>query len=67
MRDTILTDFLKDRGKATRLAEACGVTPAAVYQWKRVPVMKVAAVEQFTGIPRHEWRPDVFAAPKQVA
>lgn len=65
MRDPVLSDFLKDRGNATRLAEACGITPAAVYQWNRVPATKVITVERFTGIPRHILRADVFPAPTQ--
>jgi DNA-binding transcriptional regulator YdaS (Cro superfamily) len=64
---TALERAVRAAGNATRLAEVCGVTPQAVYQWRRkrgkVPVECVLRVEQFTGVPRHELRPDIYPPP----
>ena len=54
-------------GSAQRLAEALRVTPQAVSQWRRVPLLRCAEVERLTGIPRHELRPDFFQAPTGAA
>ncbi len=48
------------RGKRAEIAEACRISPQAVYQWKKVPAAHVLTVEEITGIPRHELRPDIF-------
>jgi DNA-binding transcriptional regulator YdaS (Cro superfamily) len=50
----------KERGRAVRLAGALGISPGAVSQWDRVPAERVAEVEQVTGIPRRQLRPDLF-------
>lgn len=56
-------------GGATRLAKACGLRPQNITRWQRtglVPAHHCLAVEQFTGISRHELRPDVFGTPEQA-
>ena len=56
-------DYLAtNRGATARIAEALGVTHAAVRQWKEngVPPERVLDVERITGISRHVLRPDVF-------
>lgn len=40
-----------------------GVSPQAISQWSRVPVLRVLDVERVTGIPRHELRPDIYPPP----
>lgn len=61
------TDGLKRAKKAagggSALARAVGVSPAAISQWRWVPVMQVLTVERATGIPRHVLRPDVYPPP----
>jgi DNA-binding transcriptional regulator YdaS (Cro superfamily) len=52
----------QERGRAVRLASALGISPGAVSQWDRVPAERVAEIEQVTGIPRRQLRPDLFAA-----
>ena len=47
-------------GRLSKLADHLGITRQAVYQWKRVPEDKVLDVEAFTGISRHELRPDIY-------
>lgn len=52
------------------LAAKLGVAPSVLHKWenKRVPADKCAHVEDVTGIPSHELRPDVFKSPtRQVA
>ena len=48
------------RGSRVRIAEALGITPGAISQWKNVPAEHVLTVEKITGISRHDLRPDVF-------
>lgn len=47
-------------GNASRLAEALGIRPEAVYQWDRCPAPRVLSVERLTGISRYDLRPDIF-------
>jgi hypothetical protein len=42
------------------LGRKLGITPAAVGQWRRVPVLHVLTVESLTGVSRYEQRPDVY-------
>lgn len=63
-----LIEFFKaNRGKQVRLAERLGLQPSTVSQWKAVPPEHVLAVEDFTGISRHDLRPDVFGPAQEVA
>ena len=47
-------------GGSSRLAGKIGVSKQAVCQWGEVPPLRVLAVEQATGVPRHELRPDLY-------
>ena len=51
-------------GGQTALATAVGVKQTHIWNWlnrdKRVPAERVIAVEQATGISRHELRPDIY-------
>lgn len=56
-----LTEWLKaERGRISNLAAAIGVTPSAISQWTEVPVNRVLAVEQATGIKREQLCPKLF-------
>lgn len=57
-----LPQALSDRGLRIRLARDLGITPGAIYQWRRVPAERVIQVERLTGIPRHDLRPDLYPA-----
>lgn len=54
-----------ERGRMTRLAEALGVKVPAIAQWRKVPAERVLAVEQATGISRHDLRPDIYPREKK--
>jgi DNA-binding transcriptional regulator YdaS (Cro superfamily) len=45
------------------LAERLGITSGAVGQWKHVPLTRVRAISEITGIPYHELRPDHWPPP----
>jgi len=49
-----------NRGLSVRIAEACGIERAAVYQWKRVPIHRVPDVAPIIGMTPEQIRPDVF-------
>lgn len=42
------------------LAAALEISQAAVNQWSQVPAHHALAVENLTGISRHDLRPDIF-------
>lgn len=50
-------------GGGRALAHKLGISPPAVYQWRRVPVARVLDVERVTGVARHDLRPDIYPAP----
>lgn len=50
-------------GSQQRLAEFLGIRSASISEWKargRVPAERVLAVEEASGVSRHDLRPDVF-------
>lgn len=53
MKDSVLEDALSKKGAVKKVAEACGITPSAVCQWKRVPKRRVAQVAKALGLPPH--------------
>ena len=38
------------------------ITPQAISQWNRIPAERALDIEKLTGIPRHQLRPDLWAA-----
>lgn len=69
-RDPVLEAALQTRLTVKRVAQLCGITTAAVSQWRRVPERHVWAVSKVTGIPASELRPDIVyyaRCPKQAA
>ena len=57
----ILNNWFKAvRGRQAALAEALGITRAAIPQWHEVPADKLVSVERITGIDRRVLRPDLF-------
>jgi DNA-binding transcriptional regulator YdaS (Cro superfamily) len=49
----------RELGGNRGVAEALGIKPQAVSQWKRIPLSRVRQVATLTGIPASELRPDV--------
>jgi DNA-binding transcriptional regulator YdaS (Cro superfamily) len=49
--------------KRIDLAKHLEITPGALTNWTRFPAERVPLIEKFTGIPRHELRPDLWPAP----
>lgn len=49
-------------GSKNDFAMRLGVSAQAISQWKTVPPLRVLQVEQLTGVPRHELRPDIYPA-----
>jgi DNA-binding transcriptional regulator YdaS (Cro superfamily) len=60
MKNANIMKSLADRKLIRRIAEGLGLTTQAVYAWDRVPAEKVVRVEEITGIPREELRPDLY-------
>jgi DNA-binding transcriptional regulator YdaS (Cro superfamily) len=57
-------------GGQKALAEAIGTGQSQVWYWlkrskKGVPAEFVLKIEQATGVPRHEIRPDIFPPPQE--
>lgn len=61
-RDPIVLRAVEAADGAAALARQLGIERQAVSQWRRIPVHHVLTIEQLTGIPRHELRPDVYPA-----
>jgi DNA-binding transcriptional regulator YdaS (Cro superfamily) len=59
-----LTAWIRaERGRLAKLARALNITHAAILQWDRVPSDHVLNIEQETGIPREQLRPDLYRRP----
>jgi DNA-binding transcriptional regulator YdaS (Cro superfamily) len=52
-------------GGGAALARELNLKRQAVYQWDKVPPLRVLEVERATGIPRHVLRPDLYPPPAQ--
>ena len=59
-KDAFLREFLMRRNRTKEVAEALGISPAAVSAWERVPAERAHAIADAFGIPLHEIRPDLW-------
>ena len=57
--DKILKSLFDFYG-ASMLATKLGISKQAVHQWRKVPALRARDIEQITGIPREELRPDIY-------
>jgi DNA-binding transcriptional regulator YdaS (Cro superfamily) len=64
--DAGLKSAIKYFGNVKRLADALGVRRQAIYLWEKIPLERVIKIEELSGIPREELRPDFFRAAKHV-
>lgn len=53
---------IEKTGGLAGLAEPLGISVQAVSQWDEVPPLRVLAVEQISGVSRHDLRPDLYPA-----
>jgi DNA-binding transcriptional regulator YdaS (Cro superfamily) len=67
MRDDVISRAILAAGGPTALTKALGIRLPSVYSWQRIPAQRVLKVEEVTGIPRHELRPDLYPAPTNAA
>lgn len=57
---TPIQKAIESAGGLNCLARSLGVSYQAIQQWDRVPAERVLAVEQASGVSRHELRPDIY-------
>lgn len=57
-----LTAALDAVGGVAKLAALLDIRHQAVSQWRsrRIPAERILEIEQATGVPRHELRPDLY-------
>jgi len=66
-RDPALELALSPRMAVTEIAEAVGISRAAVSQWRRVPEKHLVVVARITGISKRRLRPDLFPVRQRMA
>jgi pyruvate kinase len=64
--DKVVAHIRATRGLSVRVAEACGIERAAVYQWKKVPVERVHQVAKALDMTPEQIRPDIFKRRKRA-
>jgi len=63
MRPTPIARAIERAGSVKALADAAGVKPQAISQWRRIPSDRVVRISEATGMSRHELRPDLYEQP----
>jgi DNA-binding transcriptional regulator YdaS (Cro superfamily) len=58
--DKLLEWLDAERGRRIKLAAALSIVPHALSQWQRIPVEHVLKIERYTGVSRHDMRPDIY-------
>jgi DNA-binding transcriptional regulator YdaS (Cro superfamily) len=59
-RKEALERAIKAVGGLAGIAGPLGISMQAVSQWDEVPPLRVLKVEEISGVPRHELRPDLY-------
>ena len=65
-KQTALRRAIERAGGLTAIADRLGISKQAISQWDEVPPLRVLAVEQASGVSRHELRPDLYPLPLRV-
>jgi len=65
--DTGLQKAITASGSIASLARALGITGAAICQWPRIPAGRVIAIEDATGVPRDQLRPDLYRRSRRAS
>lgn len=60
--DSGLRRAVKEAGGVRPLARKLGLDHSAILQWSVIPLDRLALIEEKTGIPREQLRPDFFRA-----
>jgi DNA-binding transcriptional regulator YdaS (Cro superfamily) len=55
-----LKEAVKRAGGIAKLAKHLGIRHQAFYSWKEIPARHIVAIEQATGVPREQLRPDLY-------
>jgi hypothetical protein len=58
--DKVMKYIRSVRGLSIRIADACDIKRAAVYQWTQVPVERIHDVAKVLGWKPEKIRPDIF-------
>ncbi len=66
-KDKPLLKVKKMLGGNPGIAQALGLTPQAVSQWKRVPQDRITRISELTGLSAAELRPDLKALARAFA
>jgi pyruvate kinase len=59
-QDAAIAKIRGERGLSVKIAEALKIRKAAVYQWQRVPPLRVQKVAEIIDWPPEKIRPDIF-------
>ena len=54
-------------GGMRALARALGINYQSIQAWKKIPAERLIDIEEATGVPREQLRPDLYAKRKQRA
>jgi len=58
--DKIVIKILSTWGLRSKIADACGIRPQNINQWKRVPAHWVHNVSEIMNLTPEQIRPDIF-------
>jgi DNA-binding transcriptional regulator YdaS (Cro superfamily) len=65
--DDMVKEVIRIAGGVVPLAHKLGVSHQTVYQWKRIPLQHIFAIEEMTDISREYLRPDIYRPRPQSA
>ncbi len=66
MADKDIVELAISRAGGMRaLGRALGINYQSIQSWKKIPAERVVALEEVTGIPREQLRPDIFKPKKR--